>query len=83
MQSTSCDANSELRANCYECAFRLIHRYFGGNPHVCKIPEPVWDKFASLLTPKSKVTPCPWLSVHAELRWLSHRSRLDRGQESW
>jgi len=67
MQSTSSDADSELRANCFEFAFRLIYRYFGGNPHVCKIPEPVWDKFASLLTPKSKVT-----LVHGSMFTLSY-----------
>jgi hypothetical protein len=67
MQSRSSDANSELRANCYECAFRLIHRYFGGNPHVCKIPEPVWDKFDSLLTLKSKV-----MLVHGSVFTLSY-----------
>jgi len=67
MQSTSFDAHSELRANCYEFAFRLIHRYFGGNPQVCKIPEPVWEKFSSLVTPKSKVT-----LVHGSVFTLSY-----------
>ena len=67
MQRTSCDANSELRGNCYECAYKLIHRCFGGDPQVCKIPEPVWEKFSSLLTRKSKVT-----LVHGSVFTLSY-----------